>query len=476
VIGTALPLLVPDAAGAVWLGLIVAFVLFGDSASLTAPRNRALLGLLMLSPVLARIFGFNDALDSPPAGWVFTTVYVMTAAYAVWAAVLVVRASGTMWQPNLGLSGLRALVAFLVVLNAVVVFGRTPDDAGTYSNLGAQRWTETGTLPYGDPLLKGPSSPAYGASATYGPVLYVAHIPFQVVLGGPHNSPDIPPVDKSYRRPPALATQLACFAFYLVGLLSLYAIVRRAADASLALAAVALYAGSPYVLGLGGNREVITGLAFISHIAPSSLMLAALAVVDRPEIAGSLLALAAGALFFPVFAFPLWVGWMLPNRSAIRFIVGFFATALVICGLTVWFTHAPPGASVLSMVLESTLEHQEGRGPMAYGASHFGFWGTHPRLASFWQTSLVTGTSLFKPTFLVYSTLAISAFFWGRARSRSVAHLAGLTAMLAAAVQLWKTHAAGSYVEWYYPFLIVALLLTGRDSERYPEGRPASGR
>jgi len=79
-----------------------------------------------------------------------------------------------------------------------------------------------------------------------------------------------------------------------------------------------------------------------------------------------------------------------------------------------------------------------------------------------WQTSLIRGTSLFKPTFLAFAVLAIAAFFIAQARPRTVAQLAGLTAMLTAAIQLWKTHAAGSYVEWYYPFLIIALLLGGR--------------
>ncbi len=33
-------------------------------------------------------------------------------------------------------------------------------------------------------------------------------------------------------------------------------------------------------------------------------------------------------------------------------------------------------------------------------------------------------------------------------------------ALLAAAFQLWKTHAGGTYVEWYLPFLLLALAAT----------------
>ena len=82
--------------------------------------------------------------------------------------------------------------------------------------------------------------------------------------------------------------------------------------------------------------------------------------------------------------------------------------------------------------------------------------GVHPRLRSIFQEPLFGSGSLFKPTFLAYASLCVAAGFLAKGRSR--AQLAALTAMLAAGVQLWKTAAAGSYVEWYYPFLLIALV------------------
>jgi hypothetical protein len=453
-----LRVLVPDPAGALWIGLLVTFLVFADFPRPFGPRNRALLGLLALAPLLLRILALYSG-SGAIAPWVFTAVYLITAGQAVWAATLAFRMRASGWRPNLDRPALAALVAVLVAINAVVVFGRFPDDAGYYTNLGAQRWTETGTLPYADPLLKGADSPAFGASATYGPILYTAHVPVQWLLGASRNAASLNPMDKAYIRPPVMATQIVCFAFYLVGLASLYLIVRRLADPTLALAAVALYACSPYVLGLGGPNGVVTGLAYVSHIAPSSLMLAALAAISYPAASGLLLALAAGTLFYPVFVFPLWVSWLASDRrAAVRFALSFAITGIVILAGVVWFTHAPSWSNAMSLFLESTLEHQEGVGPKAYGASHFGFWGTHPGLAAFWQSPLFGTTSLFKPTFILYSLLALGACFMPWARTRSIPQLAALTAMLTAAVQLWKTHAAGSYVEWYYPFLIVALV------------------
>ena len=82
------------------------------------------------------------------------------------------------WRPNVSVNALKSLFVLVLILDIAVVIGKPPDDAGIYTNLGAQRWVETGIMPYADPLLKGPDSPAHGAAATYGPLLYLAHIPF----------------------------------------------------------------------------------------------------------------------------------------------------------------------------------------------------------------------------------------------------------------------------------------------------------
>jgi hypothetical protein len=57
--------------------------------------------------------------------------------------------------------------------------------------------------------------------------------------------------------------------------------------------------------------------------------------------------------------------------------------------------------------------------------------------------------------FLLLALLSLGGFFL--ARNRRPAQLALLLAAIAAAVQLWKTQATGTYVEWYYPLLLIGL-------------------
>jgi hypothetical protein len=466
---------VPNPGGAVWIALLVAFIAFADHARWRSRRNLSLCALLLLAPVMADIMRYEDDPGSRMAALAFTLVFLLTAAYAAWGVALSRQGDESPWPPNLSARPLRVLLGIVLLLDLTVVLGRHPDDAGYYTNLGARRWAETGTIPYADLKLRGPDAPGYGASATYGPLLYVAHMPFQLLVGADRNPPEMDPKSPAYVRPPVLATQLTCYAFLLLGVFSLFLIVRRAAGEETALAAAALYAGSPYVLGLGGAKMVIGGLAFISHIAPSAVMLAALALAHRPFASGMTLAAATGVLFYPVFAFPAWFGWRLWRRdSPWRFALGFAVAGALIATLVVLSSRGPGGEDPLRSFLQSTLEHQEGTSSREYGASKFGFWGTHPGLASYFQVPVFGSSSLFKPTFLLYALFSASCFFL--ARGRTLVQLAGLTAALAAAVQLWKTHAAGSYVEWYLPFLIVALVAGGERAQdaAKAESPPAS--
>jgi hypothetical protein len=470
----ALGALVPNPGAALWIGTLITFVVLGDASAWRGRTNVALAGLLLLAFPLSRALKFGAA-GAWTAGPLFTVIFLLVAGYAAWSYRLSRTADRPAWRPNLSRGGLRALLALVLVLDIVVGLGRAPDDAGIYSNLGARRWTESGTLPYGDQYLRGPDAPAYGAAATYGPLLYAAHVPFQFALRVQTNPPGIPVKgNPDYRWPTTLATKLACLAFFAAGLWALYVVVRRLAGEDLALVASILYAGSPYVLGLGGDEFVIGGLAYISHIAPSSVLLLAFAAIGNPWLSGALLAGAAGVLFWPAFLFPLWFGWRAWRREGVvAFTAGFAVTGAAILALVIWFTHAPPGESALRMMLQSTLEHQEGVGAREYGASTFSFWGTHPPLAAFWQRPLFGGSSIFKPTFLLFGGLCLAAAWW--ARGRTVPQFAALTAMLASAIQMWKTHATGTYVEWWFPFLLIALLGAGR-GDAAPAGTAQNGR
>jgi hypothetical protein len=443
---------------AIAIGFAVAVLLLGDRRNAFSWRHAAIVGLLLPAPLIVDILDLRG--ETQARRWAM--LFAATALMASWGAVLSFCRRRSRWAPALGGAPLAVLTALVVMLDLAVLVAGPLDDAGYYSNLGARRWVETGRLPYADPQLKGPASPGFGASATYGPVLLAVHLPAQWLLRTPENPPDLDPMKKSYVRPPPLATRLTCAAFHCLGLAALGLAVSRAAGRQTGLAAIAIFASSPYVLGLGGRQATVVGLAFISHVAPVATMLAAYAAVRRPALSGGLLAAAAGILYYPAFAFPAWLGWRWwRGERPLRFAAGFALAGLLIAAAVLVWTPAPSLAGRVDLFVESTVEHQEGFGARQYGSSRHGFWGAHPQSAAIWQRPIAGAGSLLKPSFLLFSALALGSFFL--ARGRSYRQLAALTAMLMAAVQLWKSHVGGTYVEWYLPFLLIALLAVPRE-------------
>lgn len=467
----------PDQAGALWIGILLVTVVAGDFQKIFSRKNGLLIVLLLPALPLLDIMLWEERLGDPATGWLlgaaFSALFTVTAFIAAFALYLVFRKPESGWDLNLPNRGLRVLLAIVILINIFVVLGRPGDDAGAYTSLGAQRWLETGTMPYGDPLLRGQDAPGYGAAATYGPLLYIAHMPLQLLTGLPWNSPDLSPMNDDYIKPSGYVTQLTSLAFQLLALYALVGIGRRYASESIGLAMAIIYAGSPYILGLGSNTELITGLPYISHIAPTALILLTLLFLDRPLIAGIMLACATGILFWPLFLFPLFFGWYFWQHKGVRnFTVGFAGMGAIIAVIVIYFTGSIGDQGPIDLLLSSTLEHQEGVSQHEYGASKFSFWGTHPALASFWQQPLFGNTSVFKPSFILFASLSAFAFLLARGKNR--AQLALLVAVLASAIQLWKTHAGGTYVEWYLPFLLIGIFCRYPAAEKEAAPIPAT--
>ena len=165
-------------------------------------------------------------------------------------------------------------------------------------------------FPYGDPLLT--NTPG----ATYSPILYYSHLVYQVLLAPiPLNPPDPRPEFGVYVLPPVLASKLATMTFHLLGVGALFIAARRMMGSQAAWGVVALYCGSAYVMGVGGEREMIGGVTFASHIAPAAVTMAAFAALTRPALAGALLSTAMATLFWPAFLFPAWLGYYWRNAG-----------------------------------------------------------------------------------------------------------------------------------------------------------------
>ena len=428
-------------------------------------RNLELLLLFASGLFFFDVMRFFGVLRNPVylrlLDWVFIAIVAVGLMLMARAVYRVVHPAPARWTPNLKVPVLAVLAVALLGANFWTLFARTSDDAGFFVNLGAQRLRERGRLPYGDPMLTGTPG------AAYGPLLYAAHVPLQILLAPEsvnRSSPDrLDPSADPYYLPPARATQLAVGLFHLLGITALFVGVRRIADSSTAIAIVCLYASSLAILGIGGPDDQVAGLTFVSHIAPAAMTLAAFAALDRPAVSGVLLVLSAGVGFYPAFMGPAWLGYYWNDRGRRRsFVLAVALTALVVSGAVYALSSPAAGRSRLGTIIYDTFGHHTD--PAGYGSSPFGFWGQRGGIRRALATPLVGNSGLTSPAWLIFAAFMTATFFL--ARGRRPAELALLAGAVAVGATLIKPHATGTYLAWFYPLLLVGFLAGGFTSSQ----------
>jgi hypothetical protein len=445
----------PGQAATFLIAFVVMAVAGFNFRNLRDPRNVDVIITQVIGWCFFDILGFSEHMDTASFNimdWLFTAIVFLTLTLLVRALRRIRHSASLPPSPLLGRTALAALALALVALDVADALATPPDDAGYFINIGAQRLRERGRWPYGDPLLT--STPA----AAYGPVLYLAHLPFQFAMNpqtvnAPMTRPPIEAADV-YMEPPMLATQLTTTALHLVGLASLFLIAFRLAGERTAWALVALYCSSVFVLGVGDGDDAIGGMTFVSHMGPSALSLLALALVSRPAWSGAALAAAGGALFYPFFFVPAWVGYYSTRRGDLsRFLIGFGLVSVLI-GVSVLLLSRPAGGrGLVGTIVNDTIGHQESLA--AYGKSVFGFWGQREGFRKVLMTPLADDQSFTRPVVVAFFVFVAGTYFI--ARRRSTGQLALIAAAIAMGAQLWKIHATGTYVAWYYPLLLVGL-------------------
>jgi hypothetical protein len=273
---------------------------------------------------------------------------------------------------------------------------------------------------------------------TYGPINYLAYVPFEAAMPWKGLWSDLP------------AAHAAAIVFDLLtiaGLIALGTMLRAGRQGRrLGLALAWGWAAFPFTL-LGLMLNTNDGLVAL-------LLVAALLGLASPPGRGAMLALATGAKFIPGALVPLFArgagderGW----RPLAAFGVAFAA----VLALPV-LLYLPEGG--LREFWDTTLGFQLSR------FSVFSMWGLHPGLA--WLQDALK---------LAAVGLAGLVAFFPRGR-RSPAQVAALGAAVLIAVQLPAMHWFYFYVAWFMPFVLVALFAAYATDEAEPEPPLASSR
>jgi hypothetical protein len=312
------------------------------------------------------------------------------------------------------LVGLVVLLAGRIVLNVV---DSHVIDVGVAGVIGADHIT------HGQALYEGTFSPGLDLRGdVYGPVNYLAYVPFEQVFPWHGTWDDVP------------AAHAAAIAFDLLsvgGLLLLGRRLRSGAEGeALGLGLAFAWAACPwtlYAMNANANDALIGALG-----------IGALLTLASPAARGTMIALAAAAKFGSAALAPLFATgdgerrW----RSAAIFTVAFAA----VCAL-VTLPFLPDGG--LREFYDRTLGYQATRG------SPFSVWGLAPSL-HFAQA----------PFRVVVVALAIGVALYPR--FKTPIQIAALACAVTIAIQLTATHWFYFYVVWFLPFALVASFASQR--------------
>jgi hypothetical protein len=327
--------------------------------------------------------------------------------------------------PLMPMVPLRILVVALVLLCGFRVALNVTDssviDVGYASVVGADRIVHDEQL-YTDNESHGDA---------YGPLNYVAYIPFEAVFPTTGQWDDVP------------AAHAAALTFDLLTILGLFLLGRRLRAGpegrllGLALAfAWTAYPYSTYVLQSNTNDGLV-----------AMLLVYALLVVASPPARGALLAVGTTVKFVPLALAPLFAGGVgeRSRTSLLRFTATF---ALVLA--TAVFAYLPDGG--LREFYNATIGFQLAR------PSPFSLWGLHPALEPL--------QSVFK-----VAAVALAGMLFFVPRRRDARQLAALGAAVIVALELTATHWFYFYLVWMAPFALVAMLGAYR-SEPAPAAEP----
>ncbi|MGN6170422.1 MAG: hypothetical protein ACTHQQ_19960 [Solirubrobacteraceae bacterium] len=320
------------------------------------------------------------------------------------------------------LVALLALVGFRIALN---VINSNVIDVGYAGVVGAHRLLHGHTL-YG----VWPTSNANGN--TYGPVTYLAYVPFTAIFGWSGTWDSLP------------AAHAAAIAFDVLTMVGLYLLGRRLARPSLGVVLAYLWASYPFTLfALSCNTN---------DTLVSLLVVAALLAVTSPAGRGIAVALAGMTKFAPFGLAPLFIRGTDSRFSRRR--VAIFAGAFV---ATVAATLAPVfEAGDVTQFWHETIAYQATR------PAPFSIWGLWGGLHI--EQHVVQGLAVL---------LAVVAAF--RPKRRTMVQVAALAGAILIAVQLGVTYWFYLYIVWFVPPALVALFGSQPQStaEAQTDGRPA---
>ena len=170
----------------------------------------------------------------------------------------------------------------------------------------------------------------------------------------------------------------------------------------------------------------------VAHVLPSALLVWAIVLYRRPTLAGMMVGLAAGTIYYPAFLIPLWCSYYW-ERGVKRFVTGLLVMIAVLA-----ITQAATAEDWDQLVAH--LRQMFGIYlPVTEGQGIWKFW-------PFWYRMPILG-----------AFVALSLSFAAWPMRKHLGTIICCTAAIMISVQFWHAHGGGLYIAWYLPLVLLTI-------------------
>jgi hypothetical protein len=412
----------------VYLASLLMIALYFKFNRVLSIRNWDLIGLILLAPALLMVqYGMDRAAGDNTARLIqhigYIWLFSVSGLFMLRLLLDAFMVRRPLLEPNLTAGGLTFLgISLFVFLMANVVKG-VPDRADLVDSQRAAHLRKMAA-----------SQRDLNTLETHGPgfplIYLLPHLSTHSVLGGQaHDERFVAGSQREPARPiqfvhvvtaraMAILSQLAIvMGLVLVGM-------RHFDNVKTGIAVATLYLLLPYTAMWTGS---------VTHALPGALLVWALVMYRRPLVAGAMIGLAFGTIYYPVFLLPLWISFYW-QRGSIRFLVGVAAAvSLLVIVLALTSIDVP-------MFLASLRQMFGVRFPVVADS---GVWG------EFWRPEYRY------PILVAHIGLCLSMVLWPAQKNLGTLISYSAAAMLG--TQFWHAHSGGLALAWYLPILLLTI-------------------
>ncbi len=379
-------------------------------------RNLDLLGLIAFSPGLLSVFYGLEKIEQGDVQtgqgltqFGYAWLFVVGGLFVLRLFMDPVMVRRPMLEPNLNASGLTFTGAALLVFLAANVLANKPPDRLEH------------VLPTQETALaRSPGYAPFHHLATFCNTISEAREKERVYWEYPPSWAQI-----AVARTVAITAILALvFGIVAVG-------YRHFDSIQMGVAAASLYLLLPYAGQMTGR---------IDHVIPAALLVWAVAAYRRPLPAGILLGLAGGLVFYPLFLFPLWLGFYW-RRGLTRYLIGtaFSLALLLVLLIFVFSENFEAFRAQWRQMLGGTLLSQD---------CSSGFWRDYSWRDYGWAVRI--------PVLAVFAVICGGLGLWPP--QKNLGTLLSCSAAVMLGSQFCIAYEGGLFMAWYLPLLVLTIL------------------